>query len=503
MIAIYVRVSTEEQAKKGYSLKDQLRECRVKAGSNEDIMEYIDEGISGEILDRPALSRLRNDVKEGLVSSIICLDPDRLSRKLMNQLIISEEIEKKARLIFVNGEYQATPEGKLFYQMRGAISEFEKAKINERMSRGRREKARQGRVVRNYRIYGYDYNNESGQLVINNYEAQIVKQIFYMFTGRNGENQGINGIAKYLTENAVPTKRGAGVWHRQVVRQILMNEAYVGRFYQNRWNTEGMLGNKYRTIEERVTMTERPKSEWIMISCPQIIEDDVFEYAQDILDQSRRRWSGKSRNAYLLGGLIKCGICGNTMTGTRMRNWGKISLQYADRKSTAGARNKGCGNRIRADILDNIIWNAVLKYLKENIDQDINDINKDAASLSRFEKDKADIIGKKLEETRKGKQNLITFLMSEGERLDKTGMLDIGKKLEYLGAQEKLLNARFSEALEYNSGGLPKNSSLGRSAKYYLFDAADELNTEEMKNLIRLAVKEVRVFSDRIEISGF
>lgn len=135
---IYTRVSTEEQAKSGYSLSEQIRACRAKVRNASEVFEYIDEGVSGKFLDRPALTKLRNDVRDGLIDRVICLDPDRLSRKLMNQLIISEELEKKAKLVFVNGEYARTPEGMLFYQMRGAIAEFEKAKINERMSRGRR-----------------------------------------------------------------------------------------------------------------------------------------------------------------------------------------------------------------------------------------------------------------------------------------------------------------------------------------------------------------------------
>src|SRR5690606_28719175 len=131
-----------------------------------DIKEYVDDGVSGEILDRPALTRLREDVRKGIIDKVICLDPDRLSRKLMNQLIITDEFDKKGvELIFVNGEYAKTPEGNLFYSMRGAISEFEKAKINERMSRGRKEKARQGKVLRDFQIYGYDYDKKSEQLV--------------------------------------------------------------------------------------------------------------------------------------------------------------------------------------------------------------------------------------------------------------------------------------------------------------------------------------------------
>lgn len=326
MVGIYARVSTEEQAKSGFSLDDQIRECRKKAGTL-DVVEYVDD-MSGEFLDRPALTKLRQDVKDGVITKIICLDPDRLSRKLMNQLLITDEFDKRGiELVFVNGEYAKTPEGQLFYSMRGAIAEFEKAKINERMSRGRREKARQGRVLRDFQIYGYSYDPEKEQMIVNEGEAAVVRLIFDLFTQPNELVQGMNGIAKYLTEKGIPTKRGARVWHRQVVRQLLMNEAYIGRFYQNRWNTEGMLGNKFRNSEEKVRMRQRPQEEWIQLSCPAIIDEVKFEHAQKLLKESRRRWAGRSLNQYLLSGLLRCGDCGNTMTYWKSKNWGEACLR--------------------------------------------------------------------------------------------------------------------------------------------------------------------------------
>jgi len=254
---------------------------------------------------------MREDVREGIISKIICLDPDRLSGKLMNQLIITDEFDRRGiELIFVNGEYSKTPEGNLFYSMRGAIAGFEKSKINERMSRGRREKARQGKVLRDFQVYGYRYDKESEQFIVDEDEAAIVSLIFDLFTQPNTMVQGLNGIALYLTSNGVPTKRGASVWHHQVVRQIMMNRAYIGEFYQNRWNTEGMLGNKHRKDDEKVPMKERPKNEWILIPCPAIIDESQFEHAQRLLSESRRRWAQKSKHPYLFSGLLRCGDCG-------------------------------------------------------------------------------------------------------------------------------------------------------------------------------------------------
>ncbi|MEK3795553.1 recombinase family protein [Paenibacillus sp. FSL R7-0204] len=69
MIAVYARVSTEEQAKHGFSLNDHIRQCRQKAGANK-VKEYVDDGVSGDFLDRPALTKLRDDIQEGIIGSI-------------------------------------------------------------------------------------------------------------------------------------------------------------------------------------------------------------------------------------------------------------------------------------------------------------------------------------------------------------------------------------------------------------------------------------------------
>jgi len=268
LIAIYARVSTEEQAKQGFSIAAQIRECALLAGSKHALV-FADEGVSGETLQRPALQELMRRIEAGEIEEVICLDPDRLSRKLLHQLLLTEDWDRRAvRLSFVHGNYAKTPEGNLFYALRGAISEFEKAKINERMCRGRREKARQGRVLRDFQIYGYDFDPEREQLVINHGEAAVVRQIYAWFLQPPPGINGMAGIARALTQSQVPTKRGAAQWHRQVVRQILSNRTYIGEFYQNKWDTSG----------GRVRL--RPKEEWILIPCPRIISPDIFAQVQ-------------------------------------------------------------------------------------------------------------------------------------------------------------------------------------------------------------------------------
>ena len=502
MIGIYARVSTEEQAKKGYSLQDQLAECRKKAGTD-DVIEYVDEGVSGEFLDRPALTKLRQDVRDGLITKVICLDPDRLSRKLMNQLIITDEFDKRGvELIFVNGEYAKTPEGQLFYSLRGAIAEFEKAKINERMSRGRREKAKQGKVIRDYHIYGYDYDPDTSQLVINEQEAEVVRLIFDLFTKPNSFVKGINGIAHFLNKKKIPTKRRVGIWHRQVIRQILMNRAYIGEFYQNKWNTEGMLANKHLPSGERIPMKLRPKEEWILVPCPPIVDTETFEHAQKLLQEARRRWAKQGIRKYLLSGLVRCGECGNTMTGRRSNNWGKHVLEYSDVKNTAGAKNPGCGMRIRTEKLDQEVWETVVRWLNQpdeiaaasEAETETNKTSIEEAEIARLEED--------IEKTRKGRQRLLK-LFAEGLDISEE---EVRQSIKELKEKEETLLKQLEELKQSIQSLKQSNYSqklLKEAAEYYFNKGKEELTFEDKQALIRHVVREVRVYKDRIEVFTF
>lgn len=500
MIGVYARVSTEEQAKKGYSLSDQIRACKAKAGTDE-VREYVDEGISGAILERPALNRLREDVNNGLIDHIIVYDLDRLSRNHVHQIILVQEWEKKGvKLDFVNMDFKNTPEGMLFFHIRSVIAQYEKEMIRVRMARGRREKARRGKVLRDFQIYGYDYDPEREQLVINEEEAAVVRLIFDLFTTPNDLVQGINGIARYLNENKYPTKRGAEKWNRQVVRQILMNEVYIGNFYQNRWNTEGMHMNEYLPPDERVKMKQRPREEWILTPCPAIIKPAQFKHAQQLLALSRRRWAGKSMRKYLLSGLVRCGECGNTMTGRRAKYWGKYVLEYTDRKNYEGAKNRGCGMSISCEELDAYVWGKVKEWL-DNPDA-INEAEESSRPLDmEFERAEMERVQKELEKTRAGREKLLR-LVASGMDIDEA---EIQKAIRESKEREKELLEyleRLKKELEQGQDAEYKKGMLQEAVRYYL-NADGELSFEDKKIIINHVVSEIYVYKDRIEIYGF
>jgi site-specific DNA recombinase len=494
MQAIYIRVSTEEQATKGYSIGGQIEACIKKAGTT-DVLQYVDEGWSGEILERPALTKLREDVRNGLITELICYDPDRLSRMLMNQLILDDEIRKQGvKMTFVNGEYAETSEGKLFFSMRGAISEFEKAKIKERTSGGRRSKAKKGKVVKNAYLYGYTYDNERSSYLINEEEAKVVRMIFDYYTKPEYGFKGINGIAQHLTDLNIPRKRGGKTWHRNVVRQMLMNQSYIGEYIQNRWNTEGQYVAKQRGEKKPISI--RDEDEWIISQIPAIISEEQFNRAQDLLKLGRRRSAGSSKHNYLLSGLVRCGQCLATMTGKKGNSHGKPYYIYTCKKNNPGYA-KDCSRQISENKLNKYVWDAVYNIIKN---PDMALMQEEDAGNDYIMKE-LEMINTEIEKNKKGRQRLVK-LVSLSEDIDTTDIIEEMKNMQ--DTYNTLLKKK--EGLESelnNESGIDQNS-LQESIKRYKDIVDNDLSLEDKQQLIRNMVKEVIVEDkDTIRIQLF
>jgi site-specific DNA recombinase len=495
--ALYVRVSTDEQATKGFSLEEQMDQCKRKAGTSE-VIEYIDDGYTGEILNRPALTKLREDVDKGLINKIICYDPDRLSRKLMVQLVLADEFEKKnVELVFVRGDYQDNPEGKMFFSMRGAISEFEKAKIKERTSGGRTRKAKKGMVVKNAFLYGYSYDKEKKTYVINKKEEAIIRMMFDAYT--NNRFQGINGLALHLTEIGAPTKRGAKVWHRQVVRQILMNEAYTGTYIQNRWDTEGNYVRK-QSGEKVDHGKMRPEEEWIITKIPAIISQEQFDYAQQLLEQGRRRYTNLGKHSYLLSGVVRCGRCGCTMTGKNTFSHGKDFYVYICQKNYAGAKSKGCGRQMSENKLNKFVWETLLDLFNEP--EKINEFSDE--QTPNYIEDELKHLETEIERTKKGRKRLFQLVSLSEEDLD---LEEIKEQIRELQLKEKELTAKYtqlSDEIKAEKNKEPSQLALEKAIENYIIKKEQDFSFEDKQNLIRMMVKEITIIdSENVHITFF
>lgn len=473
--AIYVRVSTEEQAVHGYSLAEQVDACKKRAEELEaaEILEFADEGISGATLDRPGLDALRDAVRSGRIKCLILRDPDRLSRRLAHQLLLTEEFEKAGvRLEFLDFEWKNTPEGRLFYSIKGAIAEYEREKIRERMTRGKLQKARQGGIPVNFDVYGYNYDPETGKVSINKEEAATICSIFNWFTT---EDIGIAGIANRLNDREIPTKRCAGYWHRQVVRQILANPVYKGEW-------------KYGKMDW-YARTPRPDEAVITVPVPAIIDACTWDRAQEKLQEIRRLWSKKGRHKYLLSGLLTCADCGNTMGGSFIKWWGTGKRRYTCRRARCVSRNPGCRSlkAILADVLENAVWERVKEFL-----YDPGAIAGEAAASSPTTctiEQEYERVKLRLAETEKGRETILDALASGLFELDEKIKNRLGAlkcRKERLENRKKELEHLLTEA---------KNATVEieelQSLAARLLNRIDNLSFEEKRALTRAVVSQV------------
>src|SRR5579859_1456978 len=244
----YTRVSTDEQSK-GYSLQTQLEAIQKYADQcGYQLVQSFKDDYTGASMERPGLNCLREYVTQNPVDRLIVYDIDRLARKSAYQMLIEEELNRRGVLVeYVIGNYADTDEGRLQKQIRASIAEYEKAKIIERMKRGKRGKVKAGYPLMSDRPpYGYQIKSEPHKcwLVVDEAEERIVRLVFEWYLYGESKKSGplsLQAIAAKLTSMQVPTrgdvrpcipkKHGYGVWSSTVVRSILTNETLTGIWY--------------------------------------------------------------------------------------------------------------------------------------------------------------------------------------------------------------------------------------------------------------------------------
>jgi DNA invertase Pin-like site-specific DNA recombinase len=244
--------------------------------------------VSGTTLDRPALDQLRDALALRMFDVIIAFSPDRLSRDDDgSSILLLREIQKAgAKLAFVSGSYEDTPEGILGFKVQSAVSAYERAKFAERSRRCRRQKAREGFVHSGSAPYGYKYLGHAaksrGTLEVIEKQAKVVRQIF-QWTAAGWTNY---KIAMKLNELRIPTAKRVQ-WWREGIAQILAKTAYYGE-------VKGPAG--------------------IVIKVPAILSRELWDRAHAALARNKAARVGRPSRKYLLTGYLWCAKCGSRCT---------------------------------------------------------------------------------------------------------------------------------------------------------------------------------------------
>ncbi len=347
--ATYCRVSTDNQEAEGTSLQTQLEAClNYCQGKGYDVSYRFSEVYSGLSLERPELDKLRELVRNGQIDVVVVYCLDRLSRDPGHGVILTQELEKhRVALETVTEDVDNSELGKLISYIRGYASKVEAEKIRERTMRGKRAKAKEGKIPHGgfARLYGCDYDKITKKRVVNETEAYWVKQIYELLVN---EGLSTNAITYRLRALNAPTKHSR-YWNRSSVMGILKNPAYTGRTYAFTF---------YQGTNRR-----KPQSEWVEIpdATPAIISEELFEAAQTQLKLNNEKAKRNTKQQYLLRGHLFCRQCGYAYCGHVDRT---IKYYRCPGKLRITAPVNRCFNKNwRVDKLEALVWKEIERIL--------------------------------------------------------------------------------------------------------------------------------------------
>src|SRR5215210_7379719 len=215
---LYARVSTDEQARSGYSLAQQMEALRDHATREgyEILEEVTDPGQSGASLERPGMDRVRDLVATGDVSVVLAPVQERITREPAYHYLLQKEFEEHgAKVRALNDRGDDSPEGQLTDGIIDQIAKFERAKTAQRMRRGKMRKAREGKIIAGRQPdYGFKYNATRDGYEVDEEKMRIVRRIFYMV---GVEGRSLHEINKGFIAQGVRTPTGKKVWSRTLI----------------------------------------------------------------------------------------------------------------------------------------------------------------------------------------------------------------------------------------------------------------------------------------------
>ena len=354
-IAAYCRVSTDksDQLNSLETQKEFFLEYTKRTGDNL-IKLYADEGISGtKIKNRKEFQRMLADAEKGLFDMVVVKDISRFARNTVDLLQSVRKLKSLGiETQFLTANMTSMGNSEFVLTIFGALAQEESANTSKRIKFGKKMNAEKGRVPNI--VFGYDKTiGDYFNLSINENEAMAIRQIFQWYTE---EGYGGSKIANMLNERGIKTKRGNN-WSQNSVCRILTNEIYTGKIINGKEEIADFLTGQRK---------EKDESEWLVTLRPElrIIEDEVFDKAQDILKgrhDSFKITHERQSNKYLFSTLIKCKECGWSFRRT-VRQYKNTYVRWV----CSGHNGKGadsCPNAVTVD--EEELIQALQDYFQE------------------------------------------------------------------------------------------------------------------------------------------
>src|SRR6266545_4676039 len=364
-MGVYARVSTSRQAQ-AQTIEQQLERLRAAVCERGWVLDeehvYRDDGYSGASLGRPGLDRLRDHAALADLDVVLVVAPDRLARNYVHQVLLVDELARHGcRVEFLDRPMSQDPHDQLLLQIRGAVAEYERTLIAERMRRGRQARLRAGTLLPWTRaLFGYRVDPQrSGEVAgvrVEPDEAVLVAQLFdwYLEAGVT-----LYRLAKRLTDLGIATPTGKLRWNVASVRGILRNPAYTGRAQTNRTRVAPARQRKAALLPVGPGQSHapRPPEEWVTVAVPQIVSEETFAQVQAKLDANQQGAARNTRHPYLLRALVSCGACRLSCTARTTQNGYNYYICVGRTDALRRAQGQRCTARYApAAQLDELVW---------------------------------------------------------------------------------------------------------------------------------------------------
>jgi site-specific DNA recombinase len=377
-VGLYARVSSDRQAEER-TIDSQIAALRERIQADgvqvDGELQFVDDGYSGGTLLRPALERLRDQVAQGALDRLYVHSPDRLARNYAYQFVLLEEFGRAGlEVVFLNHALGQSPEGDLLLQVQGVIAEYERAKIRERIRRGKLHAARSGKVsVLGRAPYGYRYirkqeGGDQARFEIVAHQARVVQQMF-VWVAR--ERLTLREVCRRLEKLGEPSPRGQARWVNTTVASILNNPAYHG---QAAFRKRQVVPRqpRLRPVRGKAEVPRRPCSvvrcsEPIMVPVPALVSVEDFAAVAEQRAENRRRVRQQRAGArHLLQGLVVCRDCGYAFVGSTNRARPKVYHYYrCSSFQAAGAQARCPVGTVHAEPLEVAVWQDVCALLRQ------------------------------------------------------------------------------------------------------------------------------------------
>jgi site-specific DNA recombinase len=496
--ALYLRVSTEEQRKEGFSLgaqKEILKAYCVSKGF-EEFDVYDDGGYSGKDFNRPAMQRLLRDSREGKFDIVLAVAVDRISRNNREALtFVDLELHPRGQKLLIStcDIDSSTEMGKMFISLLGTFAEYERKLIVGRVKKGMEKRAGEG-LTNGGRILGYD--SVEGKFVVNDDEAAIVKEIFEL----RAEGKGYKTIATILNKKGKKTKgtknKPGSAFSINAVKTIIDNEKYTGSMS---WGKVRDWSGKRRAGKSEPTIVQETHTA--------IIDMELWDKVQAVNKLNNEQYSNQSNNLkgeFILTGLLRCPVCGagTVMSKSKKRDGSGYHLYYMCQTYHSKGKTECGSNLIKKELVEEQVLNWVRTILADEqiVDGIMNRLQREETQGSaELEKD-LDIQHTSLKKLL-DKQKMQDNDYYAGE-IRATVYNRLSEVIEDEINEVKQAIAHLEREIEKLQSKVTLNKDIIIEALQNFEVLFKEATNEEKRSLLRALIKEIHMEADRKSIKN-